>query len=262
MSKTAVITGATSGIGAAFAKRLAAAGYDLIITGRKRELIEKLADELRKKHGVNIKVIIAELSNDNDIQKVIDTINAADNIDMLINNAGYSGYARNFIEVEPAHYEQMIKVHQVVPMRLVSVVAPKMIKQGKGTIINTSSIAAYNALPTAHVYGGTKSFLKIFSEGLYQELRAKGIKIQALCPGFTDTNFAKDYMTEEEYTKLASSTKRIMMSPEAVVDYSLKRLKKNKVVCIPGLANKAICFTLPKLPRGLYYKLAAKMTGL
>ena len=102
----------------------------------------------------------------------------------------------------------------------------------------------------------------MFSEGLYQELKDKGIKIQALCPGFTNTNFAKDYMTEEEYGKLANSVKSMMMSPEAVVDYSLKKLKKNKVVCIPGIINKFICFLFPKLPRGIYYSLAAKMAEL
>lgn len=207
-------------------------------------------------------VIIAELSNDNDIQKVIDAVNTEDNIEILINNAGFSGYYKNFIEVEPALYEQIIKVHQVVPIRLISVIAPKMIKQRKGAIINTSSIGAFNALPKTHVYCGTKSFIKILSEGLYRELRDKGIKVQALCPGPTNTNFVKDYMTEEEYGKLVKNIKSMMMSPEAVVDYSLKQLKKNKVVCIPGAINKVICFLFPKLPSGIYYKLGAKMTEL
>ena len=262
MGKTAVITGATSGIGAVYAKRLAADGYDLIITGRRKEIINKLAEDITKQYNVNVNVVIAELSDDNDIQKVIDAINAKDDIEILINNAGFSGQYKNFYEVEPAHYEQMIKVHQVAPMRLVSAVVPKMIKQGKGTIINTSSIAAFNALPTGHVYCGSKSFIKMFSEGLYQELRDTGIKVQALCPGFTDTNFAKDYMTEEEYENLRKSAKVMMMSPEAVVDYSLKKLRGNKVVCIPGAINKILCFLFPKLPRGIYYRLAAKMTEI
>ena len=262
MSKTAVITGATSGIGAEYARRLAADGYDLIITGRRKEIIEQLADDLREKHNTKVNVIIAELSDDNDIQKVVDAINAAEDIEILINNAGFSGYMKDFVDVETDHYEKMIKVHQVVPIRLVSVAAPKMIKQGRGTIINTSSIAAFIVMPQVHVYGSTKGFVKMFSEGLYQELRDKGIKVQALCPGFTDTNFAKDYLTEDEYEKFSKGVKSMMGSPENVVNCSLKQLKTNKVVCIPGTINKVMTFIFPKLPRGIYYRLAAKMSEM
>jgi len=262
MSKTAVITGATSGIGAAYAKRLAADGYDLIITGRRQEIIHKIASNLTKQHSIKVNVIMAELSNDNDIQKVIDAIKAAENVEILINNAGFSGYMKDFIEVEYTHYEQMIKVHQMTPLRLISVVIPEMVKQGSGVIINVSSIGAYLSTPQGGVYQGTKAFMKLFSEGLYQELRDKGIKVQALCPGFTDTNFARAYMTEDEYEKMAKSVKNITMPPEAVVDYSLKSLKKNKVICIPGVINKIMTILMPTLPRGIYYKLMAKMTEM
>ena len=262
MNKTAVITGATSGIGAEYAKRLAADGYDLIITGRRQEIIEKLADEIRKKNAVNVNVVIAELSDDNDIQRVIDSVKATDNIEILINNAGHSGYFKDLVEVEPELYEKMIKVHQIVPIKLIKLVVPEMIKRRKGIIINVSSIGAFLSMPQGHVYGSTKAFLKHFSEGLYQELRDKGIKVQALCPGFTDTNFARDYMTEDEYKSLVESIKIAMSTPEKVVDYSLRQLKKNKVVCIPGVINKVMCFIFPKLPRRIYYVLTKKMTEI
>jgi short-subunit dehydrogenase len=259
MSKTAVITGATSGIGAAYAKRLAAEGYDLILTGRRQEIIQNLADDLTGQYDVNVNVIIAELSDDDDIQKLIDAIKTSENIEILINNAGHSGYFKEFLEVDPSHYEQMIKVHQTVPIRLISIVAPKMVKRRKGTIINVASVAAFNPAPKFNVYASTKSFLKSFSEGLHQELKDKGIKVQALCPGLTETNFAKDYLTEEEFGKIIGSMKKITMSPEAVVDCSLKHLKKKKVVCIPGTINKAMASFLAMIPRGLYYKISAKM---
>ncbi len=259
MSKTAVITGATSGMGAAFAKRLAGDGYDLIITGRRKEIIDKVVEDIIKEYKVNVNVIIAELSNDADIQKVIDAIKAADNIEVLINNAGYSGYFKYFVDVEPEHYVNMIKVHQIVPIRLINILAPDMIKQGKGTIINVSSIGAFMSTPQGHVYQSTKAFVKHFSEGLYQELRDKGIKVQALCPGFTDTNFAKDYVSEKEYKSMVNSVKMIMGTPEKVVDCSLKHLRKNKVVCIPGFVNKCMATIFPLLPRRIYYALAKKM---
>ncbi len=259
MSKTAVITGATSGIGAAYARRLAVDGYDLIITGRRQEIILKLADDLTNKHNIKVKVVIAELSNDDDIQKVIDAIKAAENVEMLINNAGYSGYLKDFIEEELANYEQMIKVHQIVPMRLVAVVAPEMIKQERGAIINVSSVAAYFATTQLHVYQGNKAFVKMFSEGLYQELTDKGIKVQALCPGFTATDFSRAYVTQDEYEKQMKSVRYITMSPEAVVDYSLKCLKKNKSICMPGAINRLMTTIFPLLPRSIYYRIAAKM---
>ncbi|MFC2069600.1 SDR family NAD(P)-dependent oxidoreductase [Chloroflexota bacterium] len=259
MSKTAVITGATSGMGAAYAKRLAADGHDLILTGRRQEIIEKLADELKKKRDVNVNVIIAELSDDNDIQKVIDAIEATEDIEFLINNAGYSGYKKHFIDAETSDYEKMIKVHQIVPMRLISAVLPQMIRREKGVIINVSSTAAFTPMPEVGVYGATKSFLRFFSEVLYQEVRDKGIVVQALCPGYTDTNFGKDYMTEEEFNKMLSNFKYMTMSPEAVVEYSMRHLKKSKVNCIPGAKNKVMVSFFSSLPRSLYYKLTAKM---
>ena len=159
MSKTAVITGATTGIGAAYAKRLATDGFDLIITGRRREIIQKLADDLVPQHGVKVNTIIAELSDDNDFQKVVDAIRATEDIEMLINNAGYSGYARHFVETDTAEHEKMVKVHQIVPMRLISIVAPAMIKRGYGAIINVCSMSAFLPLPSVSVYAGTKAFL-------------------------------------------------------------------------------------------------------
>jgi short-subunit dehydrogenase len=249
MSKTAVITGATSGIGAAYAKRLAKDGYNLIITGRKQKIIEELTESLKKDHGVDINVIIAELSDDTEYQKLADVVRPRDDIEMLINNAGYSGYAEHFENVDISEHEKMIKVLQVVPMRLVSLVVPGMIERGKGDIINVSSMSAFMYYPTGSVYCGAKAFVKLFSQCLYLELRDKGIRVQVLCPGKTDTNFAKEYYPEELYNQL---TKTGVMSPEQVVDYSLTCLKKNKLICIPGLSNRMVVKLFSSLPTNIY----------
>jgi len=260
MGKTAVITGATTGIGAAYAKRLATDGFDLIITGRRREIIQKLADNLVAQHRVRVSVIIAELSDDNDFQKVVDAIRATEDIEMLINNAGYSGYPGHFVETDMAEHEKMVKVHQIVPMRLISLVGPQMIKRGNGAIINVSSMQAFLPVPSLSVYAGTKAFLKCYSGCIYQELRDKGIKVQALCPGFTKTNFAKDYWPKELLDQTQRKVKRMVMSPEEVVDYSLKCLKKDKLICIPGMSNRAMVKVFPSLPMGIYRGLVKRMT--
>ena len=258
MTKTAVITGATSGIGAAYAKRLAADGYDLILTGRRQEIIQKLADELTDKHKVKVKVIIAELSDDNDLQKVIDAITSVDDVEILISNAGFSPDEKHFMGIEFRVVERMIKVHQIVPVKLAYAVVPNMKKRRKGTIINVSSCGAFLPSPNIIIYGATKSFLKMFSESLYMDLRKKGIKVQVLCPGFTKTDFHRE-ISEKKYKFISS--KYHWMTADEVVDYSLKCLKKNnQAICIPGLRNKLYSTLIPALPKSIYYRIAERMT--
>jgi uncharacterized protein len=261
VSKTAVITGATQGIGAVFAKRLAAKGYDLIITGRKKEIIQKLADDLVKQYKVKVEVIIAELSNDADVKKLTDAVKAKDDIEMLINNAGYSGYFKHFEEVDIAEHEKMIKVHNVVPLRLVSLILPGMIKRGRGDIINVCSIAAFNPLPSWTVYNGTKAFLELYSQSLYYELKGKGIRVQALCPGFTATNWAKEYMSKEDYEQMLRKGRTTIGTAEKVVDCSLKSLEKDTLVCIPGMMNRVMARIFSLFPKGIYYWGVTRMTG-
>lgn len=261
MSKTAVITGATSGIGAEYARRLAADGYDLIITGRRQEMIEKLADELGRNYGVNINVIIAELSDDDDIQKVINAINATDNVEMLINNAGYANEMINYLEIGLSDHEQMIKVHQIAPLRLIYTVIPEMVKRGNGAIVNVTSMGVYMPAPMTYVYGATKSFLQFFSEGLYQELKDKAIKVQALCPAFTKTDLYRNIEADRKET-LFRKAKMFTVSPEVTVDYSLKCLKNNKPICLPGVMNRFAAMLFQLMPRRLFYKLVYKMTEI
>jgi len=257
MTKTAVITGATSGIGAAYAKRLAAEGYDLIITGRRKEIIQRLADNLIDKNEIKVNVLIVELSDDSDIQKVIDAINSRDDVEVLINNAGFSPDEKHFMGMEFRDVERMIKVHQIVPVRLTYAVVPKMEKRGKGTIINVSSMAAFLPSPNIIIYGATKAFLKMFSESLYMDLRRKCIEVQVLCPGLTRTDFHRE-LSEERY-KMISSNYRWLTADE-VVNYSLKCLKKNKgAICIPGIRHRLYSALALALPKCIYYRIAEKM---
>jgi len=258
MSKTAVITGATSGIGAAYARRLAKDGYDLVITGRRKEIIQKLADELTKQYSIKVEVIIAELSNDNDFQKLVDVVKTKEDIEILINNAGYSGGLKHSVDIDNSEHEKMIKVHEIIPIRLISVIVPEMIKRGRGNIINVSSMGAFLPLPSGGVYGATKAFLYNYSQSLYMELKDKGIKVQVLCPGVTQTDFGKNYYSKEFLDQVLKMMK--MMPAEKVVDYSLKCLKKNKLVCIQKTSNKVMAKLLPSLPIDTYYSMVTRMT--
>jgi len=132
MSRTVLITGATSGIEACYTKRLASQGFDLILTGRRQEIIQKLADDLTKQFNIKTKLIIAELSDDSDIQKVVDAIKTAENLEILINNAGYGFTTMMFDEVDLMEQEKMTKIPLTVPMRLIYAALPEMTKKSGG----------------------------------------------------------------------------------------------------------------------------------
>jgi uncharacterized protein len=238
MGKTAVITGATSGIGAAYARRLAKDGHDLIITGRRKDVIQKVADEITGQYKNKVDVIIAELSNDRDIQKVVDTVKDRDDIDYLINNAGYSGYPRHYEETSVTEHEKMVKAHIDASLRLISAVLPGMKKRANGVIINVASMGAMIPLTCHTVYCGTKGFLKLYTQCLYLELKDSGIKVQVLCPGNVYTDWAKDYYPKDIYEKKMSGKTMPGLPPEKVVDSSLKSLKNHNPVCVPGFTNR------------------------
>jgi short-subunit dehydrogenase len=248
MNKTALITGATSGIGREFAERFASIGYDLIITGRRKNVIEKVAKEISRKNGVKVSVILAELSVEAGISKVLKVIEKAGHIDVLINNAGF-GLDNLFYKETIENHIKMISVHINAAVRLTHAVLPGMVKAGSGIIINISSIGSFLPTPINAIYGGTKAFLNIFTESIYIEMRRKGIKMQSLCPGFTSTDFHIQMGIEEEIKKDVKN----WMTPEQVVNCSMKALTKGNVICIPGIRNRLLCLLPSILSERIYY---------
>ncbi len=251
--KTALITGATSGIGAAFAEEFARRGYDLIITGRRKEKINKLADEMSRKYNINVEVIIIELSNKQEVEKLVEKVKNQ-NIDVLINNAGF-GIKSSYYESNFEKWERMLDVHVTCPMKLVHAVLPNMKERGSGTIINVSSLSALLFIPENCIYSATKSFLKVFTETLHLELRGAGIRVQALCPGFTKSDFHEKMGMD----KSRQVNKGLMkwQTPQEVVDISLKYLEKDKIICVPGFSTRAMVFLLSLLPRSVYNKIVS-----
>jgi len=254
----AVITGATSGMGAEFARRWAREGYDLVITGRRKDLINKLAGEIEQSSKVKVEVVIAELSDDKDLNALVEKIKGIDNLEVLVNNAGF-GSAKPFKEEDLDKLEKMVKVHCIAPMRLTQAALPAMIKRGGGYIINVSSTLAIMVMPYQSGYSASKAFVKNFTEVLAMELAGTGIKVQALCPGLTRTDFQKRLSIQaQEHEK--DIPDNAWMAPEEVVDISLKDLEAGKVVCIPGFTNKIMCELPVVMPSSWYAGMMKKMT--
>jgi uncharacterized protein len=229
-NKTALITGASSGLGAEFATQLAKKGYDLILVARREERLKELCNTLQSKYGVISLPLALDLSISEDIDKLINVINENSNLEILVNNAGFGTVGR-FSRVESNKERAMLIVHMVAPVMLCRAILPGMISRNKGSIINVSSLAGIMPIRSV-LYGSSKSFLINFSEALQDELRHSQVHVQALCPGF----FVSEFHDTKEYTQFSRSSipRFLWMTSQQVVTESLESLHKHGVICIPG----------------------------
>jgi short-subunit dehydrogenase len=254
-TRIAIITGATSGIGASFASYFARQGYALIITGRRTAQLKNVANELKDKYGAKIEVIIADFGIEMELNILMQRIDRLEKIEVLVNNAGF-GSVTNFVTDTYQNQEKMVWVHIHAMLQLTHRVIPGMIKNGKGFIINVSSLAAFLASPQHEMYCSTKAFINVFSESLAMSLKDQHIKVQSLCPGFTRTDFHQKLNWNPENLKSRGLVK--WMTPDFVVQKSIAALKKNKVIVVPGIIYKLVYLSIKILPRSLYYFLAIK----
>lgn len=255
-NKIAVITGATSGIGKEFANALAIRGYDLIITGRREKKLSEVAKDIELNTGVSVKSYIVDLTKETEFSKFIMEVQEKDSIEYLINNAGY-GAEYAFTEGNYESQLDMLKVHVMATMNLCHSIIKQMKKNKKGYIINVSSMAGFNTFPSSAMYCSTKAFLISFSQCLAMEVKKQNINVQALCPGFTRTDFHSRLEMDDKMLKNKGLVR--WMSTKQVVDISLKNIQKNlKVIVIPGFSNKVLYFISKFVPRSLYYKVASK----
>jgi len=251
--EVAFITGATSGIGEAFARACAKTGHDLIITGRRREKIESVADTIRRRYTVSVEVIIAELSNRDTLQKVAERVRSIEGLSMLVNNAGFAENGL-FHEQGIDGQKNMLSVHADATLELTHAALPGMVKRGSGAIINVSSIGGLMPFPHNAVYSGSKAFVFYFTESVGLELRGTGVKTQALCPGMTVTDFHEKMGFDPDELYKSRGMMRTM-SPDEVVDISLDYLEKDRQICIPGRSNRTMFLLTRLLPRKLLYAL-------
>jgi uncharacterized protein len=239
----AVITGASSGLGAAFTRQLASRGYGLILVARRVDKLISLAEDLERIHKVEIEILPADLASDEGMQKVGQRIQALKRLDLLVNDAGY-GMAGEFSRQSIDKNIAMLQVHCAATARLVHAALPGMIARRSGAIINVASISAFTPMVGNVQYSATKSYLVTFSKALQLETRRHGIKIQALCPGFFHSEF---------HEVMRANKKAIpgwfFMRADEVARRSLAALKRRGVVYVPGFLYQVGVFmaSLPGL---------------
>ena len=254
LSKSAMVTGASSGIGEAYARLLASLGYDLIVVARREDKLLAIAKELEDSFGVSVTILPGDLCNENDLSTIEEKVRDTPNLSVLINNAGF-GTLGPFVDVDISKSLDMIALHVTAPTRLVKAALPGMIARREGMIVNVASMAPFLPVAGNVIYNGTKSYLIALSECLQLEVEGAGIRVQALCPGFTRTGFH----SVDEYKNVDFSTipAFLWMPAEKVVAQSWEALRKRKVVFIPGFINRMTC----TLFGGLFRYLASKRTA-
>jgi short-subunit dehydrogenase len=230
---TALITGASSGIGAVYADRLARRGYNLILVARNRSRLAVLARRLKDETGRSVETIAADLNDKSDLARIEATLRCDPGITMLVNNAGV-GAAAPLLDSNIEKMDEMIRLNVGALTRLTYAAVPGFVARGGGTIVNIASIVAIAPELLNGVYGGSKAFVLAFSQSLQHELAAKGVRVQAVLPGATATEFWD--IAGRPISDLRAGS---VMSAEDMVDASLAGLDQGEIVTIPSLPDKA-----------------------
>lgn len=246
---TALITGASRGIGAVYADRLAKRGYDLILVARDASRLEQLAAKLKRETGRSVTALNADLSNRTDLVKVEDVLKHEKSITLLLNNAGAASVAP-LLNADVQVMDQIIAVNILALTRLTYAAAPAFAARGHGTIINIASIVGVSPETLNGVYGASKAFVIAFSQSLQHELADKGIRIQAVLPGVTATDLWE--LAGLPYQKLPPS---IVMTAEDMVDAALAGLDQGELETIPGLQDGTEWIRFEAARRGLAQRL-------
>lgn len=252
-NKTALITGASSGIGAAFAYELAAHGMHLIITARSTGKLEHIAADIRKKYHVSVWVFTENLAIGGSAEHLYAAIKRQNlPIDLLINNAGFGRWT-NFLDERRETYEEMIELNITALTSLTYLVLPDMLARGEGGIINVASTGSFQPCPYITTYCATKAFVLSFSEGLYGEFYKKGITVTALCPGNTKTGFQE--------AANADTTGMRADSPEQVARAGIQALLQGKDYTVVGIDNYLTSLVPRLISRRATINLVGKMMG-
>ncbi len=240
---TALITGATSGIGAAFARRLAAAGYDPVLVARDTARLERMAAALRDGFGVRAEVIPADLAVPAGRLAVEERLaDAGQPVDVLVNNAGYALNAP-FTETTADDQDRLLDVLVRSVMRLTAAALPGMTDRGRGTVINVSSVAAFVPHGT---YSAAKAWVAVFTESLAGELAGTGVRVLALCPGWVHTEFHARAGID-----MAGLPEWMWLQADETVEAALRGLRRGTVVCVPGPQYRVLAAAARYAPRGL-----------
>jgi short-subunit dehydrogenase len=241
---TALVTGASSGIGTAFARQLAAEGSDLVLVARDQQRLETLARELRGAHGVAVEVLAADLSAPVSRAAVEKRLaDPARPVDLLVNNAGF-GTAGDFVDLPVAREEQQVQLNVVAVLRLTSVALDSMVARGRGNVLNVASLAAFVPAPGSATYAATKAFVCSFTDSLHDELQGTGVAATASIPGFTRTEFqARAEWDEQDHVPGFA-----WLDPVSVASASLDGAAAGRARVVPGAGYKALVGVAQVIP--------------
>jgi hypothetical protein len=247
---TAVITGASSGIGAVYADRLARRGYNLVLVARRADKLEEVADRIRSTTGRRVDLFPADLSDELDLARVELFLRQTPGITLLVNNAGLGG-ALTLLDSDVDQMSAMIALNVTALTRLTYAVVPQFVESGAGTVINIGSIVAINPEALNGVYGGTKAFVLAFSQNLHKELDGTGVTVQVVLPGATATDFWD--LSGRPLEQLPSG---IVMTSEDLVDAALTGLDRGEFVTIPSLQDGGLYATYEAARQAMIGKLS------
>ena len=239
----AVVTGATAGLGRAFAERLARRGHPLLLIARDAKRLDEVAGELSRTHRVSARALAADLSKDDDLERVATALESERDLGVMVNNAGF-GLPGNIHDSPVEPQMRMLRVHVLAVARLSQAVLPGMVSRKRGWLINVSSIAGFLYGPGNANYCATKGYELQFTKALDTELTGKGVYVQALCPGFTHTEFHQRVGMDK--TTVPSV---LWSSAESVVDASIAAAERGRpLVLIPGLKNRVLVWLARMAP--------------
>lgn len=251
--RLAIVTGASAGIGAAFAERLARDAYDLVLVARRRDRLDELAERLGRTHGRSVAVLAADLGSSEGVRAVEARIASEPALELVVNNAGF-GTTGHFAELDRDAEDDEVRLNVLALLRLTHAAVAVFKARGHGSVINVSSLAGFQPAPFNATYAATKAFVNSFTQAVSEELRGSGVRLQLLCPGFTRTEF-------QEVAGFATETipDVAWMSAEAVVDASLEALRRGDLVVIPGRGNKVMGAVFRAMPAMLARRVGAAM---
>ena len=249
----ALITGSSAGIGNAFARQLAADGTHLVLVARDQRRLEELAQRCREEHGVDVEVLVADLSDDEQVGRVEKRLTASPRIDLLVNNAGLGTFGA-FRELPLSGELRQIDVNVRALVRLTHAALVDMSQNGSGTVLNTSSTSALQPFPGNATYAATKAFVTSFSEALHEEARGTGVTVTAVMPGAVRTEFQERAGKADEFARLPAF---VWLSPDKVARDALRGARRRRALVVPGLGYKLTAAMMSAAPRGLVRRFAA-----
>ncbi|MFI5805046.1 SDR family NAD(P)-dependent oxidoreductase [Streptomyces sp. NPDC051561] len=254
MNSTALVTGASSGLGAEFAAQLAARGHDVILTARSEDKLAALAERLVAEHGIRAHVLTQDLTEPDAARRIADQLAERGlSVELLVNNAGF-GTCGRFEDIAPDRDHDQLMVNVVALVDLTHALLPRMLERGTGAVVNVASTAGFQPSPYFAVYSASKTFVLNFGLALRQEYRSRGIRVLTLCPGPVDTPFFDAIGTRKAAVNGSMST------PESVVRAALRALDRDRAYVTPGLGNAASAHLLPRRPRKLVTAIAERVT--